>query len=384
MIIIKNLKKYYGEVKAVNGISLEIKKGEMFGLVGPDGAGKTTTIRVLCGLLPFESGEIEILGKDLIKFRKKIQNKIGYLSQKFSLYNDLTVDENIEFFAEIHNVKDYKNRRDELLQFTRLTKFRSRLTENLSGGNVLAHVAGGFSGYFLGVIFFKQEKEDAKHELAVEIDYMQSKRNTFSSIAGTFKGDSLYLDNKLREDEAKKAYGKYVESLYRLVKAGKTAEAIVHILEKYDLYEKSPELYEELFHEVGEWKKKRVYLCLGRLLIHLYLEQKKPGKIPAVVKACLSVDDDFGLAEPANLLFVVNAFIAMHQFELAYELVKNAKFKYGEYINRCDCLLLEARILWEHLDRETEAKSLLEQGMVAASQNEKDKMLNLLNLMKGS
>ncbi len=134
MIIIKNLKKYYGEVKAVNGISLEIKKGEMFGLVGPDGAGKTTTIRVLCGLLPFESGEIEILGKDLIKFRKKIQNKIGYLSQKFSLYNDLTVDENIEFFAEIHNVKDYKNRRDELLQFTRLTKFRSRLTENLSGG----------------------------------------------------------------------------------------------------------------------------------------------------------------------------------------------------------------------------------------------------------
>lgn len=134
MIIIKNLKKYYGEVKAVNGISLEIKKGEMFGLVGPDGAGKTTTIRVLCGLLPFESGKIEILGKDLIKFRKKIQNKIGYLSQKFSLYSDLTVDENIEFFAEIHNVKDYKNRRDELLQFTRLTKFRSRLTENLSGG----------------------------------------------------------------------------------------------------------------------------------------------------------------------------------------------------------------------------------------------------------
>jgi len=134
MIIIKNLKKYYGEVKAVNGISIEIKKGEMFGLVGPDGAGKTTTIRVLCGLLPFESGKIEILGKDLIKFRKKIQNKIGYLSQKFSLYSDLTVDENIEFFAEIHNVKDYKNRRDELLQFTRLTKFRSRLTENLSGG----------------------------------------------------------------------------------------------------------------------------------------------------------------------------------------------------------------------------------------------------------
>lgn len=134
MIKIKNLKKYYEKLKAVNGISLEIKKGEMFGIVGPDGAGKTTTIRVLCGLLQFEAGEIEITGQKLIKFRKEIQNKIGYLSQKFSLYSDLTVDENIEFFAEIHNVKKYKKRRDELLQFTRLTEFRDRLTENLSGG----------------------------------------------------------------------------------------------------------------------------------------------------------------------------------------------------------------------------------------------------------
>ncbi len=134
MIKIKNLKKHYGKVEAVNGISLEIKKGEMFGIVGPDGAGKTTVIRMLCGLLSFDSGKIEILGRELIQFRKEIQSKIGYLSQKFSLYNDLTVDENIEFFAEIHNVKNFKERRDELLQFTRLTEFRSRLAENLSGG----------------------------------------------------------------------------------------------------------------------------------------------------------------------------------------------------------------------------------------------------------
>ena len=134
MIVIKDLIKNYGNVIAVNGISLEIKKGEMFGIVGPDGAGKTTTIRVLCGLLHFESGEIKIDDNELISSRQEIQNKIGYLSQKFSLYGDLTVDENIEFFAEIHNVKKYKNRREELLQFTRLTDFRDRLAENLSGG----------------------------------------------------------------------------------------------------------------------------------------------------------------------------------------------------------------------------------------------------------
>ena len=134
MIIINNLHKSYGTIKAVNGISLNIKKGEMFGLVGPDGAGKTTTIRILCGLLGYDEGDVSLLGKNIKTDKKEIQKNIGYLSQKFSLYGDLTVDENIEFFAKIHNVTDYKKRRDELLEFTRLTKFRNRLAEKLSGG----------------------------------------------------------------------------------------------------------------------------------------------------------------------------------------------------------------------------------------------------------
>jgi ABC-2 type transport system ATP-binding protein len=106
----------------------------MFGLVGPDGAGKTTTIRMLCGILPPSSGTATILGKDLLKDLPRIKNDIGYLSQKFTLYGDLTVDENIEFFAEIHDVRDYRARREELLAFTRLTPFRTRLAERLSGG----------------------------------------------------------------------------------------------------------------------------------------------------------------------------------------------------------------------------------------------------------
>ena len=134
MIVISKLYKTYNSLKAVNGISLKIEKGEMFGLVGPDGAGKTTTIRIMCGLLNFDSGTVNITGLNIKKNRKIIQNKIGYLSQKFSLYGDLSVDENIEFFADIHNVKDYKERRNELLLFTRLSNFRKRLAEKLSGG----------------------------------------------------------------------------------------------------------------------------------------------------------------------------------------------------------------------------------------------------------
>ena len=134
IIKIEQLHKSYDEIKAVNGISLNVQAGEMFGLVGPDGAGKTTTIRILCGLLKPDSGSVELLGSDLRKNKKEIQNQIGYLSQKFSLYGDLSIDENIEFFAEIHNVTDFKVRREELLSFTRLTPFRDRLAEKLSGG----------------------------------------------------------------------------------------------------------------------------------------------------------------------------------------------------------------------------------------------------------
>ncbi len=133
-IQIENLKKSYGDIEAVKGISFSVNKGEMFGLVGPDGAGKTTTIRILCGLIDPEEGLVSVMGDDIKKKKRKVQKKIGYLSQRFSLYGDLTVDENIEFFADIHGVKNYEERRNELLEFTRLTPFRDRLADNLSGG----------------------------------------------------------------------------------------------------------------------------------------------------------------------------------------------------------------------------------------------------------
>ncbi len=123
-----------GAVHALRSLSFAVKAGEMYGLVGPDGAGKTTTIRLLCGILVPSSGGGTILGLDLTSEIEKIKREIGYLSQRFSLYPDLTIDENIEFFAEIHEVQNYRKRRDELLEFTRLTPFRKRLADKLSGG----------------------------------------------------------------------------------------------------------------------------------------------------------------------------------------------------------------------------------------------------------
>lgn len=133
-VVTSGLTKSFGPITAVENLSVAIRQGEMFGLVGPDGAGKTTTIRMLCGILFPTSGHASILGNDLLAQPDAIKKDIGYLSQRFSLYGDLTLDENIEFFAEINEVYDYNNRRDELLEFTRLTPFRSRLAETLSGG----------------------------------------------------------------------------------------------------------------------------------------------------------------------------------------------------------------------------------------------------------
>lgn len=122
------------DVVAIDGLTLRIRKGEIFCLVGPDGAGKTTTLRMMCGVLPPTQGSISIMGLDMKASHTEIKTKIGYLSQRFSLYGDLTIDENIDFFAEIHRIKNFRARKDELLEFMRLTPFRTRLAEQLSGG----------------------------------------------------------------------------------------------------------------------------------------------------------------------------------------------------------------------------------------------------------
>ena len=129
-----NVTKRYGAVEALRGVSFSVAPGEMFGLIGPDGAGKTTAIRTICGLLHTDGGSVRVLGKDPVKDHRAITGTVGYLSQRFSLYGDLSIDENIAFFAEIHGVSNYRDRRDRLLDMTQLTPFRARLADQLSGG----------------------------------------------------------------------------------------------------------------------------------------------------------------------------------------------------------------------------------------------------------
>jgi ABC-2 type transport system ATP-binding protein len=134
LVVVDHLTRRYGERVAVSDLSFDVSRGEMFGVIGPDGAGKTTTLRVILGLLAPTSGSVRTCGLEPMRQCDALSRKIGYLSQRFSLYGDLSIDENIEFFAAVHGVPGWRPRRDELLELLRLAPFRERLADRLSGG----------------------------------------------------------------------------------------------------------------------------------------------------------------------------------------------------------------------------------------------------------
>lgn len=134
MVTLKNITKNYGKINAINNISFEVEKGELFGLIGPDGAGKTTIFRILTSLILPDSGEAFLDGIDVVSGYKKIRQIIGYMPGKFSLYQDLTVEENLNFFASVFGVT--VNHNYDLIKdiFDQIAPFKKRLSGKLSGG----------------------------------------------------------------------------------------------------------------------------------------------------------------------------------------------------------------------------------------------------------
>ncbi|HSA78832.1 MAG TPA: ABC transporter ATP-binding protein [Nitrospirota bacterium] len=131
-----NLSKFFGNNIAVDRLNIDIRRGELYGLVGPDGAGKTTTMRLLAAIMDPTSGDAWVAGHSILTESELIKEKIGYMSQRFGLYEDLTVLENVLFYADLYEVpkKERPARIDRLLGFSNLTPFKSRLAGKLSGG----------------------------------------------------------------------------------------------------------------------------------------------------------------------------------------------------------------------------------------------------------
>lgn len=136
IIEVRNLTKKFGDFLSVNGISFEVKKGEILGFLGANGAGKTTTIRMLCGLLTPTSGYANVAGIDIFKNAEKVRQKIGYMSQKFSLYDSLSIEENIRFYGGIYGLlnKEIKNKTNEILEKLDIINFKKFIVKDLPLG----------------------------------------------------------------------------------------------------------------------------------------------------------------------------------------------------------------------------------------------------------
>ena len=136
VVEVHNLEKHFGAFKAVAGVSFAVRRGEIFGFLGPNGAGKSTTIRMLCGLLTPTAGTGRVAGFDIVRETEQIKTRIGYMSQKFSLYDELTVEENIDFYSGIYRLSKAKKveRKAWVLKMAGLEAHRSARTAELSGG----------------------------------------------------------------------------------------------------------------------------------------------------------------------------------------------------------------------------------------------------------
>ncbi len=191
----KSLKKNFAKEKALVDINFEIFSGHITGLVGPDGAGKTTLMRIMAGLLDANSGSLEVLGFTLPKDALKVQELIGYMPQKFGLYEDLSVEQNLNLFANLQNIpkEDLSKRINELLEFTNLFDFKHFLTKNLSGG--MKQKLG------LACALIKKPKLLLLDEPGVGVDPI-SRKELWSMVKTLLKDDVAVLWSTAYLDEA--------------------------------------------------------------------------------------------------------------------------------------------------------------------------------------
>ena len=226
------------------------------------------------------------------------------------------------------------------------------------GVNLVSHVSGGIGGYLIGLFWLKNTKREIQDELDDEIEYMRQERigsNTFTN----YSGGRRELIDRQRTKQAKRDYDAYLAELYRYVQTDRDSDAVVLLLRDYDVYRGSYEIYDELFQRMKDWGESRTLLCLGRLLINVLLEKRFYARALMIAEQCQAVSEEFLLADPENVLLLASMARDQHQYQLAYLLVADAAERYGNYIDVAACGLLEAELLWMHLDQADKARMVV-------------------------
>lgn len=203
-------------------------------------------------------------------------------------------------------------------------------TRSDNGGvNLVAHVSGGIAGYLIGVYWLKDRREELREELSEEIEYRRSLRADKLGILRSDKSGQQRIANQWREHYAKEEHSQFVDRVYRLIKAGRDSEAVLLMLEDYELFHQSVEIYESLFWEMKNMVHRRAMHCLGRLNITELLKQKKYARAIAIAGTCLEASKDFVLADPSEVLVLANMAHKQNHYRLACALLENAESRYG-------------------------------------------------------
>nr|WP_300091582.1 ABC transporter ATP-binding protein [Sedimentibacter sp.] len=262
-IEIRNFTKLFGEFVAVNNVSFDVKKGEVFGFLGPNGSGKTTVIRMILGLLNPTSGSGHILGCDIAQDREKLRSRIGYMSQKFSLYEELTVEENLDFYGGIYCIPNnkLKEKKKEILIMADLKGREKMIVSNLSGG-WKQRLALGCSIIHDPEILLLDEPTGGVDPIARrqfwDIIYNLSKQGVTILVTTHYMDEAehcnsigfLYYGNILSLDTPNNMKEKIIDGQIVEIKSDKTLKAI-ELLKKKD-YVKDASVYGAGIHAMVE------------------------------------------------------------------------------------------------------------------------------------
>ncbi len=255
-------------------------------------------------------------------------------------------------------------------------------TDN-GGVNFLAHVSGGFSGYVIARIWFKARREDIQEELDDEIENTRARREDSGSRMSSSMADQGRIQSEFRESESSKNWQVYKDKLHKFIQTGNSSEAMMLLLQNYDLNAKSPEIFEELFKDIGDWRKKRSYFCAGRLLINLYLDMNKIGSAFQIINKCVKDDKLFLLPDSSKVLMLAQEATNHKRYVLAFYLITNYKARYKVSHSCVQCVILEASLLYQHLDRKLSAIKLLETEIAKVGDSEAEKLVLLLDAING-
>jgi len=231
--------------------------------------------------------------------------------------------------------------------------------EDNGGINLVAHVSGGVAGYLLGLFWLRDRREEAREELDDEVEYRRSLRADRFGIMSSSHSSRARFAEEYRQYHANREFNRFVDEFHRNVVAGRDSEAMELLLKDYDRYRESPEIYEDLFEQMRNWRRGQTFLNLGRIVITLLVQQRKYGRALAVAESCLEVTEAFVLANPLETFALVREAQCQHRYQLAYLLVRDAEARYGDRLDWIQCGLMEVELLSQRLNKREAARAVM-------------------------